>query len=388
MAFVRRRLAVVNEYKVTSDGPNSRNLHVKYTKQYHNPTTNVADKRLSVSSTASSASTLDTDHSLTLGLSPSMLSSLNSQALGLPLSAPPMMAALPARSASLFRGGVGAPADPHVQPFAGMLPFGPIHSDGSHTMRRGAAIDQRIGMGLEAMDGLGLATRDLSTLSLLPDRSGHMMAGQGYTGSDATVTDAIPLDIANVGSMLSAIDASLNHMSNSPLSSSSGSNYSSAGGRPSQDDGALRTARRGPDGASDERPAKRHRTAYGGGLEHDLNQVLVEDFLSNVGVSDLLRSSWRPDSAGSSSSADAHHAVAEGGVVVHSVHSASGHDSEREDHSMNCGADDFAKNDDSCGDGDDDEDDDDDDGDGEDDDEDDDDDEGSIGDGDDDNEDD
>lgn len=39
-AFVRRRLAVVNEYKVTSDGPSSENLHVKYTKQYHNPSGN------------------------------------------------------------------------------------------------------------------------------------------------------------------------------------------------------------------------------------------------------------------------------------------------------------------------------------------------------------
>ncbi|KAJ1949794.1 hypothetical protein EC988_004626, partial [Linderina pennispora] len=36
-SFIRRRLAVVNEYKVTSDGPSSENLHVKYTKQYHNP---------------------------------------------------------------------------------------------------------------------------------------------------------------------------------------------------------------------------------------------------------------------------------------------------------------------------------------------------------------
>ncbi|KAJ1786939.1 RNA polymerase II subunit 3, partial [Coemansia sp. RSA 2399] len=47
-SFIRRRLAVVNQYRVTSDGPSSENLHVKYTKQYHNPG---AANRLSSSST-------------------------------------------------------------------------------------------------------------------------------------------------------------------------------------------------------------------------------------------------------------------------------------------------------------------------------------------------
>ncbi|PVU95840.1 hypothetical protein BB559_002592 [Furculomyces boomerangus] len=36
-AFVRRKLAVVNEYEVVTNGPSSENLQVKHTKQYHDP---------------------------------------------------------------------------------------------------------------------------------------------------------------------------------------------------------------------------------------------------------------------------------------------------------------------------------------------------------------
>ncbi|PVU98027.1 hypothetical protein BB561_000133 [Smittium simulii] len=36
-SFVKRKLAVVNEYKIISNGPSSENLQVKYTKQYHDP---------------------------------------------------------------------------------------------------------------------------------------------------------------------------------------------------------------------------------------------------------------------------------------------------------------------------------------------------------------
>ncbi|OMJ19493.1 hypothetical protein AYI70_g4697 [Smittium culicis] len=37
--FVKRKLAVVNEYKIVTNGPSSENLQVKYSKQYHDPTT-------------------------------------------------------------------------------------------------------------------------------------------------------------------------------------------------------------------------------------------------------------------------------------------------------------------------------------------------------------
>ncbi|PVV04208.1 hypothetical protein BB560_001289 [Smittium megazygosporum] len=39
-SFVKRKLAVVNEYKIVSNGPSSENLQVKYTKQYHDPNLN------------------------------------------------------------------------------------------------------------------------------------------------------------------------------------------------------------------------------------------------------------------------------------------------------------------------------------------------------------
>ncbi|OLY81984.1 MADS-box transcription factor 1 [Smittium mucronatum] len=38
-SFVKRKLAVVNEYKILSNGPSSENLQVKYTKHYHDPKT-------------------------------------------------------------------------------------------------------------------------------------------------------------------------------------------------------------------------------------------------------------------------------------------------------------------------------------------------------------
>ncbi|KAJ2714933.1 hypothetical protein H4R19_001473 [Coemansia spiralis] len=284
-SFIRRRLAVVNEYKVTSDGPNSRNLHVKYTKQYHNPAAAAAIKRLSVASNASSTTTLDPNHQpLSLdNMQPAILSSLN-----MPLAGTPMGGPLPARSASLFR-----PYSAYPPSFARMPPYDAVFGDAVRAL--GAT---PMGVGLEAMDGLGLATRDLSSLSLL---SG---ASSSYMAISAPAADTAAPAMTSVAAMLGVIDTGAKHLSTTPLSIVSGTGMRSA-----QESMSPLAIRRSASDANSGHPAKRQRVqpgpaqtaacvdsaaAAGSGdaLDYGLNQALVEDLLANANVADLLRTSW------------------------------------------------------------------------------------------------
>ncbi|KAJ2671215.1 hypothetical protein GGI25_005580 [Coemansia spiralis] len=113
-SFVRRRLAVVNQYKVTSDGPSSENLQVKYTKQYHNPAQN---------------GTVDYLHE---GALPDQR--------------------LPARSISLLKRTSAVPHNPTLS-----------SPTADHTNN----------------ENVVLATRDFSSMSLLPDRA--LLAPGDYT---------------------------------------------------------------------------------------------------------------------------------------------------------------------------------------------------------------
>ncbi|KAJ2541169.1 hypothetical protein GGF49_003895 [Coemansia sp. RSA 1853] len=323
-SFIRRHLAVVNEYKVMSDGPNSRNLHVKYTKQYHNPSSN-ANKRQSTASTSSS-NTLDQSSP------PSVLSSLkdqmylhganirdlyNNPALGQQL-----MCGLPARSASLFKYGVDAMANPvsaaHVLPFSqGNAGECPVSFEGypmpfagvNNGMNTGQVVDTR------GVDVLKSATRDFSALSLLSDNGGHgFMHGMGTT--------------AGANGMSLGFGDMLNAMSGSPISTSGSSNYSNSNGllkhacNSSEDVDGHRNKRpksqaqlysdysSGPAAAIVS--AHPENTTHTGNSntpvddcsDFDLDRSLVENFLSNTGVTELLNTSWRQNQSGEDAEKD------------------------------------------------------------------------------------
>ncbi|KAJ2828002.1 hypothetical protein IWW50_001606 [Coemansia erecta] len=289
--FMRRRLAVVNEYKVTSDGPNSRNLHVKYTKQYHNPSSN-ANKRQSTASTAST-NTLDQSSPST------MLGSLNDPvylpngdigpisnhaALGQQL-----MCGLPTRSASLLKRDMDVIGYP-VSSAVSILPFGqgnpgecaaPFQNyhmpfanvDGG--MGVGQAVDAR------GADSLGNTTHDLSALSLLSDNGGHVNGGHGLIGGMGAApgmpNDIKPLAFDNM------FGVNLQREGGSPISSSGSSNYSSCNGLSKQT------------GDNDEHRDKRSKSQVHTGssaFSGDMDISLVENFLSNPGVAELLNTPW------------------------------------------------------------------------------------------------
>ncbi|KAJ2500629.1 hypothetical protein GGH96_002575 [Coemansia sp. RSA 1972] len=308
-SFIRRRLAVVNEYKVMSDGPNSRNLQVKYTKQYHNPSCN-ANKRQSTASTSSS-NTLDQSP-------PSVLSSLNdpmhlhcgcmgdlhnNPALGQQL-----MCGLPTRSASLFKHGVDAMGNPvsaaHALPFSqGNAGECPVSIQNYPLLL--AAVNNNMTGGVDVLKN---ATRDFSALSLLSDNGGHgFMHGMGTTAA----TDGMPLGFGDM----------LNAMSGSPISTSGSSNYSNSNGLLKHAYNSSGDA----DGHRDKRSksqvqlysdysseptgavvsARPENTKHAGnsnppddGRKFDLDRSLVENFLSNTGVTELLNTSWRQDQSG------------------------------------------------------------------------------------------
>ncbi|KAJ2850593.1 hypothetical protein IWW36_001773 [Coemansia brasiliensis] len=278
-SFVRRRLAVVNEYKVTSDGPNSRNLHVKYTKQYHNPSSAAASQRQSMGSASTlSTSTLEQ----ALHSSPSVLSSLNDSAQindvaglhGQAALSRQMVCGLPARTISLLKNSDGMAAGSEPMPAVG-LPF--QASEFSYP-------PFHMGLGAEQpnarnADGLKNATRDLSALSLFSDSNGQINGGAG-------ITSGVQLGIDG---LFSPFGSSGQRESNSPLSSSDGgSSYSNS--HCEMPKSAQNEA---------EHRAKRPRSqvydsANGDDAKYSLDKTLVEDFLSNSKVAELLSTSWRP----------------------------------------------------------------------------------------------
>ncbi|KAJ2451780.1 hypothetical protein EV183_003376 [Coemansia sp. RSA 2336] len=233
--FVRRRLAVVNEYKVTSDGPNSRNLHVKYTKQYHNPSAAASQRQSSGSLSTLSTSTLEQ----AMHSSPSVLSSQNDFANG-------QMGGLPARTISLLK---NIPAgSEHLPMQSNGLPYPPFHM--------GLNVEQPI---VRNLDGVKHATRDLSALSLFSDSHG-------------------------------LFNPFMQRESNSPLSSSDrGSSYSNQCEIPQvtvQDEAEHRA----------KRPRSQIYDADNGeDTKYNVDKAMVDDFLSHSGVAELLNTTWHPD---------------------------------------------------------------------------------------------
>ncbi|KAJ1870658.1 hypothetical protein LPJ55_004506 [Coemansia sp. RSA 990] len=252
-SFVRRRLAVVNEYKVTSDGPNSRNLHVKYTKQYHNPSAAASQRQ-----STGSLSTLST-HTLEQAMhsSPSVLSSQSDFVNG-------QMGGLPARTISLLK---NMPAGSEHLPIpSNGLPYPPFHM--------GLNAEQP---GVRNVDGLKNATRDLSALSLFSDNHGQIN-GSGIAGN-------APVDIDGLFSPF------MQRESNSPLSSSDGG--SSYNNRCEIPQATVQN--------EEEHRAKRPRSQVydadnGEDTKYNVNKSLVEDFLSHSGVAELLNTTWHPES--------------------------------------------------------------------------------------------
>ncbi|KAJ2161129.1 RNA polymerase II subunit 3 [Coemansia sp. RSA 552] len=290
-SFIWRRLAVVNEYKVTSDGPNSRNLQVKYTKQYHSPGINT--KRLS-SSTASSIATRLGHHPPAMGLqssSPSVRSSANDptglQFVGAPVDCPPGTNPLPARSASLLKR--GSAAEPGASAlFADLMPF-------AHGEVVAATSAPGIPAAFAHATDLRIPTRDLSSLSLLSDCGDQASA---FTRASTTTTSnelQQPINFDNMlGMMGSGIQFSCGeHPANANKSDGGIAEpkakrprsqlFEPSGDTPGYSSAPLGHLQNGPD---------------------ELNRSLVEDFLSNTGVAELLNSAWHAKTPNNGPTAD------------------------------------------------------------------------------------
>ncbi|KAJ2256198.1 hypothetical protein GGH98_001642 [Coemansia sp. RSA 454] len=314
-SFIRRHLAVVNEYKVTSDGPNSRNLQVKYTKKYHDPSCN-ANKRQSTASTSSS-NTLDQSSP------PSVFSSLNdpmylhSGCMGdlpnNPALGQHLMCGLPARSESLFKHSVdtGLP----IASTAHTLPFFQGNAGECSSLHGYPMPFAGVNNGMPGgVDVLKNTPRDFSALSLLSDNGGHkFMHGMGTTAA----ANGMPLEFGNM----------LNAMSGSPISTSGSSNYSSSNDllkhvydssgdvdehrdkRPKLQ--ALLYSDYSSEASAANVSAHPENTAHTGNSnssdndrKFDLDRSLVENFLSNTGVTELLNTSWCHDQSGEDADKD------------------------------------------------------------------------------------
>ncbi|KAJ2610649.1 hypothetical protein H4S08_003514 [Coemansia sp. RSA 1365] len=236
-SFIRRRLAVVNNYKVTSDGDNPQNLHIEHTKQYHTPCENKTSKCLS---TASTSSTDTLDHGSQFLLSSPLLAqaSFNEVAAGMPPSSAWLAGdGFPARSASLGEQGpdmMVAPVDPS---FADLNTYSqgnhsehvttPYHynavTDGTGGIIPG--LGQSMEMMTTAAENINPATQDLSSLSLFSDAGMHTVGSDEYM-KELDADQKMPLDIDNVNSMLDIIRANIHCDNGSSTSISGSSNYS------------------------------------------------------------------------------------------------------------------------------------------------------------------
>ncbi|KAJ2723478.1 RNA polymerase II subunit 3 [Coemansia sp. Benny D115] len=223
-SFIRRRLAVVNEYKVTSDGPSSENLHVKYTKQYHNPNSQLSGKRNTkpvqqlqgapphMQMTPPMFALLPTPANRQLAVDTAALACPN-----------PMMAMdgllkpnnLPERSASLLRRGstIMTPLSPEAAAVAAcMMQVGQNRNTMSSIDTNRQCTSQTPLMTRSA-ENLVAATRELSTLSLLPNANNRHSGPPGYPTNT-------PIDLESVKSMLSIANNSMVYNASSPISAS------------------------------------------------------------------------------------------------------------------------------------------------------------------------
>ncbi|KAJ2081342.1 hypothetical protein H4R24_002400 [Coemansia sp. RSA 988] len=338
-SFIRRRIAVVNEYKVASEGDNSQNLHVKYTKTYHTPNENAPSKRLSTAST-SSAGTLNQGPQHTLISSPlSVRSSLNeAAAAGAPSTDAQIVGdSLPIRSAPLIKQGPGMMVTPAGPSFVDLHAYGQVTNPGhASTMYHYNTVEDGTGridpeldqptdlMATAAADNIKLVTHDHSPLSFFSDSGRHAADSNGYIeGPDAA--QGLPLDIDNVNSVLNIIRANMECGSRSPLSVSRSSDCSVGDGTGMADLHQLEHEYIKYEDC-EEPKAKRQRhhsfsssngtidflpssdTDYSSfmqvqhtdmslvdkcEIDQELSKSLVEDFLSNANVEEVLKtSSW------------------------------------------------------------------------------------------------
>ncbi|KAJ2695279.1 hypothetical protein H4218_005285, partial [Coemansia sp. IMI 209128] len=315
-SFIRRRLAVVNEYKVTSDGPSSGNLHVKYTKQYHNP--NATSAHHGSSGCQSSAQQLSEPAATplqtpTIAFAPSIggtIADLQRTAVNDLVRAP-----VPVRSISLLKHGLLAYA-PSV---ADVVQHEMSVAGGSGTNRPMSAIELGMQSGNVPMakgaDNLMMACRDLSTLSLLSHH--HPNVNNGANGGFAP---------GCAPNMLGLVDPSMQLCGYASPAIANGQ-VGSKSRRPSK-----AGANNGDDSSDVAEPrAKRPKSQSFAGPDHKLalangkhpvglaysevippikpvgssidesaasdhagiNQSLVESFLANPGVSELLQSTWQ-----------------------------------------------------------------------------------------------
>ncbi|KAJ2556899.1 RNA polymerase II subunit 3 [Coemansia sp. RSA 1933] len=267
-SFIRRRLAVVNQYRVMSDGPSSENLHVKYTKQYHNPG---ATNRLSSASTI--APNLHVGQGATGGM------------LGVAEPIGERALALPARSISLMRRGENQTPSVTLSSDTGSSPessFAQLFHP-----RQGTApglVDDRSGSATNAADNIVLTARDLSSLSLLSDKQLHHPAQIGPPPPSFNVAYSGYRQHPN---------------SQQPVDRKEGVAVAAAAGLDVNGIGGLFDIIDQQDTGTDEPRAKRPKSqsfVVDNSEKCMLSQGLVEQFLANADVAHLLQTSW-PDAA-------------------------------------------------------------------------------------------
>ncbi|KAJ2401410.1 hypothetical protein GGI23_001419, partial [Coemansia sp. RSA 2559] len=281
-SFIRRRLAVVNQYRVTSDGPSSENLHVKYTKQYHNPG---AANRLSSSSTIAPNQHLGQGGML--GSAEPTMYGADVAPIDVDLQQQQQQQqqnrnlALPARSISLMRRGENHTPSVTLSSDIGSSPessFAQLFH--THPGRAPPAfVDDH--STANAADNIVLTARDLSSLSLLSNKRMHpAAAGASPMPTVSSFNDACngyhpgnfqPVVSAQKGAASSTLDANC------------------IGGLFGMGDGRRQDA-------NVEEPCAKRPKSQSFATDSDekcmLNQGLVEQFLANTDVAHLLQTSW------------------------------------------------------------------------------------------------
>ncbi|KAJ1662473.1 hypothetical protein IW140_005276 [Coemansia sp. RSA 1813] len=315
-SFIRRRLAVVNQYRVTSDGPSSENLHVKYTKQYHNPgAANANQDRLSSSSTI--APNLNMMQGTMLGGATEPMHGCNGTSVDMDLQQQQALA-LPARSISLVKRGGHPTLSVTVSSDTGSSPessFAQLFHPHQSVRGPPAFVDDRPSSTNHA-DNIVLTARDLSSLSLLSDKRMHSVA----TGSSP---------MSAVSSFNTACNEYHQNSQHGLIDSKCAATLDA-----NCMDGLFGMVDRKPQhgaSATDEPRAKRPKSqsfADGGDDKCMLDQGLVEQFLANADVAQLLQTSWHDDTKASGS------AVASGSGT-HSHNQDDGDDDDGDDDSEN-----------------------------------------------------
>ncbi|KAJ2633618.1 hypothetical protein GGF44_003681, partial [Coemansia sp. RSA 1694] len=304
-SFIRRRLAVVNEYEVTSDGPNSGSLQVKYTKQYHNPNATPTKTDASGGQPPVQPHSDSTTASTFLGDNIADLQRATTRDR--------VRAPVPVRSISLLKHGSIAYAPSPADAIQHELSL----ASGSAANRSMSAVELGMPPVPKSTDSLMLACRDLSTLSLLSHHHTNNNGGGGF-GSNC-----VPNMLGLVGTSMQTCSQTNPIDFNAEVSGSFSSSKSSilAKAEVNGGDGGEVTepSAKRPKSQSFAYPDRESALASGvfaAGLAYsanipprrpvdpflaesaaaenvDISQSLVESFLANPGVSELLQSTWQ-----------------------------------------------------------------------------------------------